>query len=153
MAIQQICHPGVWIRVVAERMQIPFAEKTSPTGDAEWNYNPVTLYEIFDLGPGLNNLAHKFVTEDVTFLHRGNVPIIQMKIGTADRGETHPNDRVVGIDNLRLRYIRDFDLVFTRPNNGTHSKPPAGARERVFSFRFHPPTRGVVRLGNFPWRI
>src|SRR5204863_8317265 len=65
--------------------------------------------------------AHDLVSEDVAAHHRGDVAVVEMEVGAADRGQRHAHDRVVRIEDLRLRHVDDAHLGFAPPADCFHA--------------------------------
>src|SRR6185436_16181074 len=81
------------------------------------------------------HFAHELMTEDVAFHHRRNVAVVQMQVGTADRGRSYFDDGVARVENLRFRHILHAHVVFAVPAKRLHwislpapkPAPPAAA--------------------------
>jgi len=59
----------------------------------------------------LDNFAHEFVAEDVARPHSGDVAVVKVKVGAADRGRRDLQDGVVRIDDFRVWNALDPDIV------------------------------------------
>src|SRR6185436_13375670 len=66
------------------------------------------------------HFAHELMTEDVAFHHRRNVAVVQMQVGTADRGRSYFDDGVARVENLRLRHILHAHVVLAVPAKRLH---------------------------------
>jgi hypothetical protein len=53
-------------------------EKTIAARDRKWNYNPITYLQSGNGWTNFDNLAHEFMTEDVSFFHCWNVAVVQV---------------------------------------------------------------------------
>src|ERR671922_139628 len=73
VAIDFFCHPGVRVRVVAERPQLPLTEETLATGNGKWHHDPVTRSEVMHGTANLNHFTHAFMSQDIPFVHGGNI--------------------------------------------------------------------------------
>jgi hypothetical protein len=54
------------------------AEETVTASDGEWDNHAIADVDILDSTTLLNNLSHKFMTQDVARFHRKDVAIIKM---------------------------------------------------------------------------
>src|SRR4051812_36108291 len=75
MTVGLLEHPGVWIGVVAQRPLLIPAKLTVPTANHGDDYHALSRMQLFDIRACFNHLAHKFVTNNVTLLHGGNVAV------------------------------------------------------------------------------
>jgi hypothetical protein len=80
VAIGFFRHPGVWVRVVAQRPQLSLTETTLATGYSKGYYDPVTGAQVMHGTANLNYLPHAFVSQDISCVHGGNIPIVEMDI-------------------------------------------------------------------------
>src|SRR6266700_718980 len=124
IAIGFLRHPGVWVRVVAERPQLPLTEKTLATGNGKRHHDPVAGAEVRHGAANLNHLTHAFVSEDVPFVHGGNIPIVEMHIRAANSAQCDLDDGVPWIEDLRLRYRFNTDIAFAIPADCFHLASP-----------------------------
>jgi hypothetical protein len=118
---QRLDHPGVRIGVVAKRPLSVLAEPAAAARDREGNDDAIAGLEVRHLGADLDDFAHELVSEDVAAHHGGDVTVVEMEIGSADRGQRHAHDRVVRIENLRLRHVDDAHLGSAPPTDGFHA--------------------------------
>src|SRR5688572_4364729 len=98
MAKHLLRHPRVGIRVLTKREHLLFAKETFAAGDREGNDDAIANRQIRHLTTDLDDLAHKLMTKNVARDHRGNEAIIQVKVGTTDRGGRDLYDGVALID-------------------------------------------------------
>src|SRR5690348_9937450 len=114
--------PGIGSCVVAAGPQLVLAEKTLATSDSKGNDDAITNFECVRLngGANFNDLTHKFMPENVALLERGNVAVIQMKIGTADAGAGDAYDCVARIQDFRIGDIFDTEFFFAHPADSLH---------------------------------
>ena len=99
------------------------AEEAAAAGDGERNDYAVTYFQLIRLDGGayLYYFAHELVPEDVPLLHSGDVPVVQVEVGTANCGACNPHNGVAGIKNLRIRNIFDSNLFDAHPTNSFHA--------------------------------
>jgi hypothetical protein len=80
VAIGFFRHPGVWVRVVAEGPQLLLTEKTLATGYGKRHDDPVAGAQIRHRAANLHYLPHAFVSQDISCVHGGNAPIVEMDV-------------------------------------------------------------------------
>jgi hypothetical protein len=73
-------------------------------------------------GPGLDDLAHELVAQDVALHHRGDEAVIEVQVRTADGGRGDLDDRIAGIDDLGVGHGVHADVVFAVPGQGAHGR-------------------------------
>jgi hypothetical protein len=71
---------GVSVGPLAVRPLALKAKKTFSAADIERDDDPIPDFEILIAPADFNHFPHELVTKNVTFLHAGNVPIVQMQI-------------------------------------------------------------------------
>ena len=76
----------------------------------------------------LDDFAHELMAEHVALLHRRDVAVVDVQIGSADRGRRHLDDRVARIQDDRVRNGLDLDLLFAFPADGSHGRSYACRR-------------------------
>src|SRR6185295_11693017 len=108
--------------VVAQRPLLALAEEAAAAGDGEGHHHPVAGPQVLDGGADGDDLTHELVPEDVALLHARHVPVVEVEVGTADRGEGDAHDGVAGIEELRLRNLAQTHVVFAEPAVGLHAR-------------------------------
>jgi hypothetical protein len=119
-AVDLLLHPRVRVRVVAGRPQPAPAEEAAPTGDRERDDHAVADFKVVHAGARLDDLAHELVTEDVAFLHRRDVAVVEVQVGAADGRRSDFDDGVARVENLRLGHVLDPHVVFAEPAKSFH---------------------------------
>ena len=76
----------------------------------------------------LDDLAHELVAEHVALLHRRDVAVVDVQIGSADRRRRHFDDGVARIEDDRVGNGLDLDLLFAFPADGSHGRSYACRR-------------------------
>src|SRR5882757_6624455 len=120
---QLLRHPGIRIRIFAQRELLRLAEKATPASDGKGIYDTVTHLQIFNAGTELNDLSHELVAEDIALHHGGNVTVIDMQIRAADGRGADTNDCIARIENLRIWHIFDPQVCRAVPTVGFHDIP------------------------------
>src|SRR3954462_15334456 len=95
-------HPGVWIRILANREQPLLTGKTAATSNRKWDDDSVSLFEVIHPTAHFYDLAHELMAQDIALLHARNISVVQMKIGVADRGRCDSHNRISIVQNLRV---------------------------------------------------
>src|SRR6185369_1380718 len=95
-------------------------EKTFPTADRERHYDLVADLELLHFRTGLNDFAHKFMSYDVSLLHRRNESVIEVKVRSADRRPRYPHDRIMRIQYLRVGHLFHPHISWSKPTNSLH---------------------------------
>src|SRR5918998_5284246 len=96
--------------------------------DRERHDDPVTDLEILHAAADLDDLAHELVPEDVALLHRRHEAVVEVQVRTADGRRRDSDDRVVTVQDLRVRDVLDLDVAGAHPAHSLHdSSPPAPA--------------------------
>ena len=75
IAPQLLGHPGVRVRVLAERVQLALAAAAVAAGDRERHDDAVADLEVLDAAADLDDLAHELVAEDVALFIVGMKPL------------------------------------------------------------------------------
>jgi len=91
------------------------AEETVAASDGKWNDNSIAAFEIVDRFANLNYLSHEFVTENISFFHGWNKSIVQMQIRAANSRQGNADDSVSRINNSRVGYVFDVNILRTTP--------------------------------------
>src|SRR4051794_13065463 len=81
------------------------AEETAAATDGERDDDAVADFEIADVLAHFDYLAHKFVAQNVALFHPGDVAVVDMEIGPADRRGRRFDESVALVQELRLRNI------------------------------------------------
>jgi hypothetical protein len=125
-SVQLLRHPGIRVRVVTERPELPFAEEAAAACDRERDDDAVADAQSGVLSADLDDLAHELVAENVAGLQSRDEAVEQVQIRSADRRRRDADDRVTGIQDLRIRHALDSDVVRAVPYNGFHRRWPRG---------------------------
>src|SRR5690554_1226289 len=96
---------------LAGGVQVHVAEEAAAAGDHEGHYDPLALAHSGYAPAGFHHFAEEFVAEDVTLLHLRNGAAIQVQVGAADRRGGNPQNDVVILQNGRIRYRFDADIM------------------------------------------
>src|SRR5919202_3931144 len=114
---------SIRVRVITERPKSPFAEETVAACDRKGHNHTVTLPQILHLTPKLDDLAHELVAEDITFLHRRDIAIVEMEIGAANGGRRDFDNGIARVENLRIGDCLDPHIGDAVPADSFHDAP------------------------------
>ena len=117
-------HPGVRVRVLAERVQLLLAAPAVAAGDRERHDHAVADLQVVHLRPDLDHLAHELVAQDVALLHRRDEAVVEVEVGAADRRRGDLDDGVAAVQDLRVRHVLDLDGALALPADRPHRAPP-----------------------------
>jgi len=78
--------------------------------DGERDDDAVTGPEVFHPMADFDHLSHEFVPEDVALFHRGNVTVVKVQVGPADRGRGDADDAIAWVEDLRVVDLLDLPL-------------------------------------------
>ena len=92
------------------------------TGDSYFHAEEIAFLQILDARTYFDDLAHKFVPDDVALFHRGDVAIIKVYIGTTDRRSRNFDNGITRIDQHGVGHVVDPYLVSTIPAECFHHK-------------------------------
>src|SRR5262245_3609965 len=152
MAEKFLGHPGVGVRVLAERIHLPLTEKTGAAGDREADHYAVAYLQRLDLGPDLDDFTHELMPDDVPLLHRRNETVVKVQVGAADRRGCDPHNRVALVDDLRVWHIHYPQVLFSVPAISLHIIPPnmpTRGRPKISIRIFAPEARRTSRVALF----
>jgi hypothetical protein len=90
--------PGIRVGIVAQRVHLLLAEKAVPARDRKPYHDAVARAKVFDLRADLDDFPHEFVSQNIALLHRRDQAVIQMEVGTADRGRSNFHHGVAPVD-------------------------------------------------------
>ena len=76
----------------------------------------------------LDDFAHELVAEHVALLHRRDIAVVDVQVGSADRRRRHLDDRVARIEDDRIGNGLDPDRFFAFPADGSHGWLLCGGR-------------------------
>jgi hypothetical protein len=76
--------PGVWVRVLAERIHLPLAEEAGAAGNRKADHHAITDLQLLDFRPDLDDFSHELVANDVAPFHRRNIAVVEVQVGAAD---------------------------------------------------------------------
>ena len=124
IAPQLLGHPGVRVAVVAERPEPVLAVPAAAARDREGHDHPLPHVQVADLRPNLDHDADGLVTQDVALLHSRNPAVVQVQVRAAHRGRSHLDDRILGVDDLRVGHSLDLDDAGRPPTKSLHSCSP-----------------------------
>ena len=99
IAVQLLGHPGIRIRVVAQRPELLLAEVAAAAGDGERHDDAIADLEPRVVFADLDDFAHELVAEDVALLHRRDVAVVDVQVGSADRRRRDLDDGVARIED------------------------------------------------------
>ena len=120
MAEQLLRHPAVGVGVLADRVQSLLTGEADAAGDGEGDHDPITDFEFGDAGSHLDYFAHEFMTKDVAGDHGWYVGLQQVQVRAADRRRRDLHDRVLTVEDLRIRDVFDVYVVWLFPNGRFH---------------------------------
>jgi hypothetical protein len=115
---------GVGIGVVAEGPEILLAEQAASARDGERDDHAITALELLDLAADFLDDPHELVAEDIARLHGGDVAIVEVQVAAADGCPRDADDRIAGIDNLRIPDRVYLNFFGTHPANCLHRISP-----------------------------
>jgi hypothetical protein len=115
VAIHLLRHPGIGVRVIAQRPEMLLAEEAVAAGDGKGHHNAVADLQIVNFGAYVHHLAHKLVAEDVPFLQRGDETVEEMQVRAADGGPCDFNYGVPRIQNNGIPDPLNSHVVWTMP--------------------------------------
>jgi hypothetical protein len=72
------------------------------TDDDGWDDHAVTQLHLLHLRANLDDLTHELVADHVSSAHRRDVPVDEVQIGATGRGQSHSQDGILWIDDLRV---------------------------------------------------
>ena len=108
----------------ASTRSFPIARAASTSraaGNGERHDDPVADRQLRRRpGTDLDDLAHELVTEDVAFHHGGDVAVVEVEVGAADRRQRDAHDGVVRVDDLRIGDLVDAHVVHAVPDHSLH---------------------------------
>jgi hypothetical protein len=97
-----------------------FAEETVATRNRERHHHAIADFQVVNFPPDFDNLTHEFVTEYVASLHRGNEPVIEVQVRTANRSRGDLHDGVALVKDLWIRNFLDTCYCLTVPTVRSH---------------------------------
>src|SRR4051812_4237502 len=122
MTPQLLRHPGVGVRVLAQRVVLLATGATVAASDGEGHNYSIAGAEILHVRPHFDDLAHELMPEHVPALERGDEAIIEMQVRTADCGRGDPHDRVATVQKLWVGHFFHVDLLLAAPAIGFHDR-------------------------------
>ena len=124
VAHQLFGHPGVRVGVLAQRPEVTPAHVAGTAGDRERHHDTIADLEVLHRLAGLDHLAHELVAEDIAFLHRRDEAVVQVQIGSADGRRGDANDRIAGVQDLRVGHLPDLEVLLPHPAVRFHRSCP-----------------------------
>jgi hypothetical protein len=88
--------------------------------------HPVADLEVLHRRADLDHLPHELMPEDVPLLHGGDVSVVEVEVGPADRRRRDLHDRVARVEDLRVGHGLDLDLADAFPAEGLHGATSLG---------------------------
>src|SRR5690349_5988984 len=116
-------HPCIRIRILAERIQFPLAEKAIAAGNGKRHDDTVADTDLFHSFADVDDLAHEFVSKNVPPFHRRHKAVIEVQIRAANRRRSDFDDRVALVEDLRIGDVDHLDLLLAVPTIGFHDSP------------------------------
>jgi hypothetical protein len=113
--------------------------------DGERNDDPIADGKLLVSRTDLDNLAHEFVTHDVTGLHARHEAVIEMKVRAADGAARHLDDGIPRLLDLRVGDRVAADVGLAVPAERAHEMPL-----HVQAYGGEPPTENVTPASGFP---
>ncbi len=101
------------IGFLAGRVLLHLAKKAVTAGDNKGDHHAIAFLQVLHLSTALDNLAHKFMSKNITVLHLRDLSAIEMQIGAANRRGRHAQDDIVGLFNDGIGDIIDSNMVRT----------------------------------------
>ena len=77
-SVELLGHPGIRVRVVAGRPQLPVAEEAAAAGDRERDDDPIADFQLVVVASDVDDFAHELMAEDVAALHGRNEAVEQV---------------------------------------------------------------------------
>ncbi|PSK62863.1 hypothetical protein B0E53_05229 [Micromonospora sp. MH33] len=102
-------------------VELAVAHPARAAGDGEGDDHPVAGPEPGHPGPDLLDDAHRLVAEDVTGLQVRPEHLVQVQVGSADRGRGDPDDRIGRLLDPGVRYVLDADVPLAVPGQCLHA--------------------------------
>src|SRR5579884_807276 len=119
-------HPGIGIGVLAQGEEPSAAGPAVSAGDGKRDDHAVTRDQGLNRRAHLDDLTHEFVPQDVSSLHRRDIAVVYVEIGTADGGGGDAHDRIPRIEDLRIGDLLDAHIFLAVPAGRFHGVPPGG---------------------------
>src|SRR5690606_14642789 len=105
------------------------ARRAPAARDRERDDDPVADPDARDGRADLDDLAHELVADDVAGAHPGDEPVVEMEVRATDRRRRDADDRVLWVEDRRIRHAVDADVARSVPDDGLHDVPaPTGSR-------------------------
>jgi hypothetical protein len=118
-----LCLFLVAIGAVTAGPEFFFAKETFTTTDGKWDDHSVTLLKFGDGASNFYHFAHRFVTQNVAFFHRGHVMIVKMQVRSADGGGCDSYYDIARIFDDGIRNRIATHVAFAVPNQCPHKLP------------------------------
>ena len=93
-------------------------------GDVERHDDAVADAKVAGIRPGLDDLTHRLVPEDVARLEERPEHLVEVEVGPADRRRRHLDDHVVGLLDGRVGHGLDADVALALPGQCSHASVP-----------------------------
>ena len=106
------------------------AKETLAARDDKRDHDSLSHFEFLVARAHLNDLSHEFMTQHISRFHRRNRMIVEVQIGSANRGGRDLDDGVPGVDYLRIRNRLHADIMFTVPSQCAHGMIPTPSMRR-----------------------
>ena len=116
IAVELLRHPGIRVRVVAERPELLLAEVAAAARDGERHHDAIADLQSRVVLADLDDLAHELMAEHVALLHRRDVAVVDVQVGSADRRRRDLDDRVARIQDDRVGHGLDPDRLPCLPS-------------------------------------
>src|SRR5205823_873589 len=97
------------------------AEEAMAARDREGHDNAVARFKGLVLVADVDHLAHELVAEDVAFLHRRDVRVVEVQIRAADGGRRDLEDGITRIEYGRIGHVVNPYVFAAIPADGLHA--------------------------------
>ena len=112
------------IRFMAVAVQLLLTEITGAAGDIEGHQHAVAYLQLGDAFSYFLHHAGELMAEGHTDPRVRNQSVIQVQVGPADAGPRHPDDCILGVENLRHRFMVNPNPQWSAVVHGKHCLAP-----------------------------
>src|SRR4051812_7579822 len=97
-----------------------FAVEAVTTANGKGDNHAVTNFVLGNLFAGSYDLAHCFMAENITFLHTGDIAVIEMQVRATDGGERYTDYNIVWVDNGGVGHLFNTHILCAKPTECFH---------------------------------
>ena len=113
-------HFRIGVGGVAQRIKPLLTEPAIAAADGEGNDDAVADRKIGHFGPERHDLAHIFMAQDITALHRRHIAVDQVEIRAANGASVDLDDGIAGMLDFGVGNGVDANIAFSMITNGAH---------------------------------